>query len=138
MSMASTLLDPTAEPLTSSSKESMSTTMRPLEESTCQEPSWWTWSLAPWIPSDLDLLGKSSDLTTLSLDNLELATTGPRDTTLRARSWLTLSLMLSARRVNPVIASRASNSPTPWEVALDLAWELSSSQRSEKNILTGS
>ena len=44
-------------------------------------PSWWTWSLAPWTVSDLVHLVRSSDLTTLCSDRVELVTTGPRVTT---------------------------------------------------------
>ena len=85
MSMVLTPLVPMLALPSSSWRESMSTTTRPPVASTCPELCWWTWSLAPWTLSDLDHLVRSSDLTTSCLDSLELATTGPRDTTLKVR-----------------------------------------------------
>ena len=69
---------PTLAPPTFSWRGSTSTTMRPAGASMCPEPCWWTWSPAPWTVSGEDPLVRSSDLTTLCLDSLELATTGPR------------------------------------------------------------
>lgn len=78
MNMALTQQAPTTVTVISSQKESMSTTMRPLVANMSQEPSSSTWSPVPWTPLDLDLLDKSSDQTTLSLDRVVLETTGPR------------------------------------------------------------
>merc|ERR1711955_130598 len=49
-------------------------------------PSWWTWSLGPWIVSDLVLMEPSLDRITSCLDKVELAITGPRDITQREQS----------------------------------------------------
>ena len=81
MSMALELMEIMREPLTSSWRESMSTTTRPLVENMCPGPSSWTWNLEPWILLEQDLMAKFSGLTTLFSDNLELATTGLRGTT---------------------------------------------------------
>merc|ERR1711976_341650 len=78
---------------TSSWRGSTSTTMRPQEANMCPEQSLLTWSLAPWTLSALDPLVRSSGQTTLSLDRVELATTGPRVTTQREPSWWTPSWM---------------------------------------------
>merc|ERR1711936_1002625 len=83
-------LEPTAELPSCSLRGLMCTTMRPAEASTYPGPCWWTWSQEPWAVSDPDLLVKSSDLTTLSLDSLELATTGPRVTTPKEPNWSTV------------------------------------------------
>merc|ERR1712062_852369 len=69
---------------------STSTTTRPPGGSTCLGPCWWTWSPAPWTASGADHSDRSSGLTTSCLVSLEPGTTGPRATTLRAPSWLTL------------------------------------------------
>jgi hypothetical protein len=103
---------------------SMFTTMKHQEEaSMCPAQSWSIWSPVPWIPFALDLLANSFALTTLSLANLELATTGPRVTTPKVLSLLNLSWMWSVRKVNHVIAFRAFNLPTHWEVELAPDWE---------------
>lgn len=52
--------------------------------------SWLTWSQEPWTPSDPAHSDRSSDQTTLSLDRVELETTGPRDTTQKELNWSTL------------------------------------------------
>merc|ERR1712167_257983 len=64
--------------------------------------------------------------------------TGPRVTTPRVLSSSTQSLMSSERKLKVAIAFKVSKLPTPSEVVPDLVWELSSSQRSEKNIQTES
>ena len=56
-----------------------------LEASLFPELSWLTWSLAPWTVWDQGAWEGSSDLTTSCSDSLELATTGPRVTTLKVR-----------------------------------------------------
>merc|ERR1712121_430736 len=76
-----------------------------LEPSSCPGQSWWTWSLAPWTASDLDLLDKSSDPTTLSLDSQELATTGLRDITQKEPNLWTLSWMLLGRNLKHATVS---------------------------------
>ena len=59
------------------------------------------------------VVDKSSYLTTLSLDSLELATTGPRVTTLRELNWSTLSWMSSGKSPRDVIVSKYSSWPVP-------------------------
>ena len=76
---------PTAASLSCSWSASMSTTTRLLEANTCHVPSFWTWNRAPWTRSGLDLMARFSGLITLSLDNQELATIGPRDITPKVR-----------------------------------------------------
>lgn len=156
-SMASTVLETMMAPPTCSWRESMCTTTRPAWANTCPVPSSSILSPAPWILSEQDPMGSFSGLTTLFLDSLVLATTGLRATTLKVKyliinellfvphdfllqvlSWLTLSLMLCARRLSPVTAFRASNSPTPLVAALDLAWAPFSSLRSGRSTPTGS
>ena len=85
MSMELTPLEHTLVNLTSNSRGSMSTTMRPAAASTCPGPSWWTWSPAPWTAWGPVPLDRSSDLITLCLDSLELVTTGPRGTTQKVK-----------------------------------------------------
>ena len=63
-STASTRQAPTTETRTSSWRESMSTSTRPRAESTCPEPSWWTWSPAPWTLSAPDPSDRFSVQTT--------------------------------------------------------------------------
>ena len=74
---------PTTETQISNSKESMSTSMKPLEEDTFQEPSSWISNQEPWTPSELDHSVNSSDQTTSFSDKLELVTTGLKVTTLK-------------------------------------------------------
>merc|ERR1712038_655326 len=83
MSMASTPLVPTMVTPTSSWRESTSTTMKPQEAKMYHVPSWWILSPVPWTLSVQDLLDRSSDQTTLSLDRVVLETTGLRVTTQR-------------------------------------------------------
>merc|ERR1712243_313019 len=49
-------------------------------------PSWWTWSLGPWIVSDLVRMEPSLDRITSCSDRVELAITGPRDIIQRGQS----------------------------------------------------
>ena len=56
-----------------------------------------------------DHLARYSDPTTLSLDNLEPETTGPKDITQKELNLLTLSSMLSARKLRAVTVSRDSS-----------------------------
>merc|ERR1712151_157688 len=127
---------PTTETPTSSSRESTSTTTKPLEAVTSQEPSSWILSQEPWTPSEPAHSVSSSDQTTSSSDRPVPVTTGPRVTTLRVPSSSTPSSMLSERKPKAVIASKDSRSPTPSVVVPDPVWEPSSSPRSEKNTQT--
>merc|ERR1711934_268070 len=127
---------PTTETLTSSLRESTSTTTKPLEAVTSQEPSSWILSQAPWTPSEPDPSDSSSDQTTSSSDRLVLETTGPRATTPKVLSSSTPSSMLSERRLKVATAFKVSRSPTPLVVVLDPVWEPSSSPRSEKSTQT--
>ena len=104
--MALTQLEPTLANLTSNWRGSTSTTTRLVEANMCQEPSWWIWNQEPWTASGLVLMELSFVLTTSSLDNLELGTTGPRVTTPRGQSWWTVSSMLSEKRLKVVIVFR--------------------------------
>merc|ERR1712113_1191199 len=136
MSTELTQLVPTTETPTSSLRESTSTTTKPLEAVTSQEPSSWILSQAPWMPSEPDHSDSSSDQTTSSSDKPEPETTGLRVTTPKVLSSSTPSLMSSERRLKVATAFRASRSPTPSVVELDLVWEPSSSPRSEKSTQT--
>merc|ERR1712003_560120 len=129
---------PTTETLTSSSRESTSTTTKPLVAVMSQEPSSWILSQEPWTPSEPDHSVSSSDQTTSSSDRLVPVTTGPRVTTLRVPSSSTPSSMSSERKLKVAIASKVSRSPTPSVVVLDPVWEPSSSPRSEKSTQTES
>merc|ERR1712151_1276971 len=131
-----TQLAPTTETLTSSSRESTSTTMKPLEAVTSQEPSSWILSQEPWTPLEPDHSDSSSDQTTSSSDRLVLVTTGPRATTPRVLNSSTPSLMSSERKLKVVTASRDSRSLTLLVEELDPEWEHSSSPRSEKSTQT--
>merc|ERR1712151_562271 len=131
-----TQLAPTTETLTSSSRESTSTTTKPLEAVTSQEPSSWILIQAPWMLSEPDHSVSSSDQTTSSSDRLVLVTTGPRATTPRVLSSSTPSLMSSERKLKAVTASRDSRSLTLLVEELDPEWEHSSSPRSEKSTQT--
>ena len=51
-------------------------------------------------------MAEFSDLITLCSVKVEQVTTGPRVTTLKVLSWLTLSLMLFAKKPKTVIAFR--------------------------------
>merc|ERR1712167_187473 len=75
---------PITETPTCSWKESMSTTTKPPVVDMSQEPSLWTWSQAPWTPSEPDHSDNCSDQTTSSSDKPEQETTGPRVTTPKA------------------------------------------------------
>merc|ERR1712110_1229984 len=132
----STQLVPTTVTPTSSSRESTSTTTKPLVAVTSQQPSLWILSQVPWTPSEPAHSVSSSDQTTSSSDRPVLVTTGPRVTTLREPSSSTPSSMLSERKLRAVIASRDSRSPTLSVVVPDLVWEPSSSPRSEKSTQT--
>merc|ERR1711981_1238476 len=133
-----TQLVPTMVTPISSLRESTSTTTKPPVEDTSQEPSSWILSQEPWTPSELDHSVNSSDPTTSFSVKPVPVTTGPRVITPRVPSSSTQSLMSSERKPKVAIASKVSRSPTPSEVVPDLVWELSSSQRSEKNIQTES
>merc|ERR1711934_265950 len=122
--------------LISNSRESTSTTTKPPEEDTSQEPSSWILSQEPWTQSEPDHSVNFSDQTTSFSDKPELVTTGPRVTTPRELNSLTPSSMSSERRLKVAIAFKVSKLPTPSEVVLDLIWEPSSSPRSEKNTQT--
>ena len=87
MNMALHPLETTRAPPNSNWNASMCTTTRLLEANTCHEPSSWIWSLAPWTRSGLALMAKFSGLITLSLDNQELETIGPRDITPKVCVW---------------------------------------------------
>merc|ERR1711904_618109 len=104
---------PTTVTPISNSRESMSTTTRPLEEDTSQEPSSWILSQEPWTPSELDHSVNSSDQTTSSSDKPVLETTGPRVTAPRELSSSTPSSMSSERRLRAVTAFKVSKLPTP-------------------------
>ncbi|KAF6097983.1 tubulin beta 4A class IVa [Phyllostomus discolor] len=95
--------------VTCSWRESTYTTMRPQEEITYPELCWWTWSQAPWTQFALAPLAKSFGLTTLYLGSPEPATTGPRATTQRVRSWWTPSWTWCGRRPRAATAYRASS-----------------------------
>jgi len=88
----------------------------------CPELSSWILSLVLWTVSELDLMGRSSALTTLCLGSLVLVTTGPRVITLRVLSSLILFLMLSGRRLRTVTAFKVSKYATLLVVVLDQAW----------------
>merc|ERR1719408_935437 len=88
-----------------------------------------TWSLELWTQFDLVHSDRSSDQTTLCSDSLELATTGPRDITLRVLNSSTQFSMLLGRRQRAVIVCRDSSSLTHLAEELVLAWEPSSSPR---------
>nr|KAF6408340.1 tubulin beta 4B class IVb [Molossus molossus] len=74
---------------------SASTTTRPPLTNMCLGPSWWTWSLEPWIVFGLGPLGTSSGLTTSSLVRVGPATTGPRVTIRKVPNWWTRTLKLA-------------------------------------------
>merc|ERR1712002_377146 len=84
-------------------------TMRPQEANTCPVQSSSIWSPARWIPSDLVLLDRSTDQTTLSLVRVVQVTTGLRDITQKVLSWLTLYSMSSAKSLKAVTVFRDSN-----------------------------
>ncbi len=94
MSTASTPLGLSLVTLTSSWSESMSTTMRPLVESTCPGLSSSTWSQAPWTLSALGPTDRSSGLTTLCLASLALGTTGLRVITQRVGKMLFFGVLV--------------------------------------------
>merc|ERR1711981_744095 len=89
--------------------ESMFATMRPPVANMSQELFWSISNLVQWTPSDLDPMDKFSDLTTLSLDNLELETIGQKDTTQKALSLSTLFWTWYAKNQNHVTACKASS-----------------------------
>merc|ERR1712113_755602 len=127
---------PTTETPTSSSRESTSTTTKPLEAVTSQEPSSWILNQELWMPSEPDHSDSSSDQTTLSSDRPVQETTGPRVTTPRELSSLTPSSMSSERKLKVATAFRDSRSLTLSVVVLDPVWEPSLSPRSEKSTQT--
>lgn len=116
------------------SKESMSTSMKPLEEDTFQELSSWISNQEPWIQSELDHSVNSSDQTTSFSDKLELVTTGLKVITLKELNSLIQFSMSLEKKLKVAIVFKVSKSPTLSEEVLDQEWELSLSQRSEKNI----
>ena len=83
MNMVSTQLALIKERPNCNWSESTFITMKPLEESMFPELSLLTWNLELWIASEVVLLVKFSDLTTLSLDKVELEIIGPRVITLK-------------------------------------------------------
>merc|ERR1719230_1599808 len=119
--------------LISSLRESTSTTTKPPEEDTFQEPFLWISNQEPWTPLELDHSVNSSDQTTSFSDKPVQETTGPRDITPKVLSSSTPFSMSSERKPKVAIASKVSKSPTPSVVVLDLVWEPSSSPRSEKS-----
>merc|ERR1712032_1754857 len=127
---------PTTETLTSSWRESTSTTTKPPVAVMSQEPSLWILSQVPWTPSEPDHSVSSSDQTTSSSVRPVPVTTGPRVTTSREPSSLTPSSMSSERRLRVAIAFRDSRSPTPSEEVPDPVWEPFSSPRSERSTQT--
>merc|ERR1712100_785316 len=102
----------------SNSRESTSTTTRPLVEDTSQEPSSWISNQEPWTPSELDHSVNSSDQTTSFSDKPVPVTTGPRVTTPKVLSSSTPSSMSSERRLKDVTAFKVSKLPTPSVVVL--------------------
>jgi hypothetical protein len=117
-------------------KESMFITMKPLEEDMFQEPSLWILNQEPWTLLELDLSDNFSDLIISSLDKQEPETTGQKDITLKELNLLTQSLMLPENKPKDVIAFKVSKLLTHWEEEQDQEWELSLSQKSDKNIPT--
>ena len=136
MNTESTQLEPITVTQISNSRESMSTSTKPLEEDMSQEQYSWISNQAPWTQLELDHSDNSSDLTTSSSDRLEQETTGPRDITPKVLSSSTLSLMSLEKKPKAAIASKVSKSPTPLVEELDPEWEPSSSPRLEKSIQT--
>merc|ERR1711988_1323724 len=124
---------PTTVTLISNSRESTSTTTKPLVADTSQEPSSWISSPEPWTPSELDLSVNSSDPTTSFSVKLVPVTTGPRVTTPRVLSSSTPSSMSSVRRLKVAIAFKVSKLPTLSVVVPAPVWEPSSSPRSERS-----
>merc|ERR1712100_793309 len=114
---------PTTVTLISNSRESTSTTTKPLVVDTSPEPSSWISSPEPWTPSEPDLSVNSSDPTTSFSDKPVPVTTGPRVTTPRVLSSSTPSSTSSVRRPKVAIASKVSRSPTLSVVVPDPVWE---------------
>merc|ERR1711957_904017 len=100
---------PTMVTPTFSWSASTSTTTRPPAVATCLVPSLWTLSQVPWTPSVPAHSVSFSAQITLSSARLALVITGPRVTTPRVLSLSTQFSMLSVRRPNLAIASRASS-----------------------------
>merc|ERR1712166_503419 len=100
---------PTMVTPTFSWSASTSTTTRPPAVATYHVPSLWTLSQVPWTLSVLDHSVSFSAQTTLSSARLAPVITGPRVTTPRVLSLSTQFSMLSVRRPNLAIASRASS-----------------------------
>merc|ERR1712156_46037 len=109
MNMASTQLAHTLALQTSSWNASMSTIMKPPVANMYLALFLLTWSQEPWTPSDQVPLAKSSVPITLSSANLEPVTTGPKVTTQKVLNLSTLSSMLYAKNLNPVIVSKDFN-----------------------------
>merc|ERR1712086_278834 len=110
-SLTSTVLTqpvPTMVTPTFSWSASTSTTTRPPAVATCLVPSLWTLSQVPWTLSVPAHSVSFSAQTTLCSARLVLVITGPRVTTPRVLSLSTQFSMLSVRRPNLAIASRAS------------------------------
>ncbi|KAF6125079.1 hypothetical protein HJG60_009633 [Phyllostomus discolor] len=138
MSMASTPPALTMGTATYSWSGSTCTTTRPPVASTCPGPCSWIWSPAPWTPCARGPSGRFSGRTISSLARVVLATTGPRGTTRRARSWWTRCWTSCGRRPRAATACRASSSPTHWAGGPGLGWGPSSSARSGRSTQTGS
>jgi len=68
-----------------------------------------TWSREPWTRLELGHTENSSVLTTLSLARAVQETIGPKDITLRERSWSTMFWMLFEKRLRVVIVFKAFN-----------------------------
>ena len=117
MNTVSTPLVPTRAPPTSSWNVSMFIITKPPVANMSLAPFWSIWSQEPWILSDQVPLAKSSVLITLSLDSLELVTTGLKAITQKVPNLLILFLMLSAKNQNPAIVSKDFSWPTHWEVS---------------------
>merc|ERR1711957_1093207 len=100
---------PTTVTPTFSWSASTCTTTRPLAVAMCLVPSLWTLSQVPWTLSVPAHSVSFSAQTTLSSARLAPVTTGPRVTTPRVLSLSTQFSMLSVRRPNLAIASRASS-----------------------------
>merc|ERR1712223_1692081 len=103
----------------------MSISMKLLVENTSQEQFLWIWNQVPWIPLELVLSVNYLDLIILFSDKLELVTTGLKDIIPKELNSLTVSSMLSEKKLKVVIASKVSKSLTHWEEVLVPVWELS-------------
>jgi hypothetical protein len=93
-------------------KESMSISIKPLEEDTSQEQSLWIYNQEPWIQLELDHTANSSDQTISSSVNLEQEITGQKDTTLKELNSLTQFSMLLENKLKAVIVFKVFKSLT--------------------------